>query len=166
MAERLVSDNRGVFPQAEGLCSPVYVDDLVDAVLLAMTREEAVGGEFNISGAEVVTWNDYFRRMNDVLHLPPLKQRRALEQVLRAAILAPMRTAGKQAMTSNTGRVRKAYTRSSRFKRVARWAESFIKTNPSFADLQLFSARATTGSTRCAAYSATDRHLLSPEASG
>ena len=63
-----MSGNRGVLPQAEGLCSPIYVDDLVDAVLLAMTREEAVGGEFNISGAEVVTWNDYFRQMNDVLH--------------------------------------------------------------------------------------------------
>ncbi len=142
LAERLVSGNWGVFPQAEGLCNPVYVDDLVDAISLAVTREEAVGQEFNISGPEVVTWNDYFQQMNDMLRLPPLKQRRALEQVLRAAILAPMRSAGKQAMTSNTSLVRKAYTRSSGFKRVARWAESFIKTNPSFADLQLFSARA------------------------
>jgi nucleoside-diphosphate-sugar epimerase len=139
-AERLVSGNWGVFPQAEGLCNALYVDDLVNAIFLAITREEAAGEAFNISGPEVTTWNDFFRRMNDALALPPLKRRSALEQALRATVIAPIRTAARQAMTSKPNLVRKAYNKSSLFKQGARWAELFIRTNPSFADLELFGA--------------------------
>jgi nucleoside-diphosphate-sugar epimerase len=46
----------------EGLCNPVYVDDLVQAMLLAAVKPEAVGQVFLISGSQAVTWRDYYQR--------------------------------------------------------------------------------------------------------
>lgn len=43
-----------------GLCNTVYVDDVVDAMLLAATRPEAVGEVFLISGNEPVRWKDFY----------------------------------------------------------------------------------------------------------
>lgn len=44
----------------EGWCNAVYIDDVIDAMILAATREEAVGEAFLISGAEPVTWKEFF----------------------------------------------------------------------------------------------------------
>jgi nucleoside-diphosphate-sugar epimerase len=44
-----------------GICNAVYVDDVVDAVLLAAEREEAVGEAFLISG-EPITYRDFYER--------------------------------------------------------------------------------------------------------
>lgn len=43
-----------------GLCNAVYVDDVVDALLLASHRPEAIGQAFLISGAEPVSWKDFY----------------------------------------------------------------------------------------------------------
>lgn len=50
---------RVVLP-GEGLCNAVYVDDVVDALILAMHRDEAVGERFLISGANPVTWREFY----------------------------------------------------------------------------------------------------------
>ena len=42
-----------------GLCNAVYVDDVVEAMLLAATRDEAIGEEFLVSGPEPVTWKRF-----------------------------------------------------------------------------------------------------------
>lgn len=44
----------------EGLCNAVYVDDVVDAMLLAATRPEAPGEVFLVSGNERVTWKEFY----------------------------------------------------------------------------------------------------------
>jgi nucleoside-diphosphate-sugar epimerase len=43
-----------------GLCNAVYVDDVVDAALLASQSEAAVGEAFLISGAAPVTWGAFY----------------------------------------------------------------------------------------------------------
>ncbi len=43
-----------------GLCNPVYVDDVVDALLLAAESNAAVGERFLISGGTTVTWRDFY----------------------------------------------------------------------------------------------------------
>jgi nucleoside-diphosphate-sugar epimerase len=50
--------NRG-FPISDkfnGACNPVYVDDLVDATSLAITRHDTVGEVFNFISGEKLTW--------------------------------------------------------------------------------------------------------------
>ena len=44
----------------DGLCNAVYVDDVVQAMILAATRDEAVGQAFLISAAEPVTWREFY----------------------------------------------------------------------------------------------------------
>lgn len=44
----------------DGLCNAVYVDDVVNAILLAATREEAVGQAFLISAKDPVTWREFY----------------------------------------------------------------------------------------------------------
>jgi nucleoside-diphosphate-sugar epimerase len=53
-----------------GLCNAVYVDDVVDAILLATTREEAVGQAFLISGDRPVTWRQFYAAFEEMLGQP------------------------------------------------------------------------------------------------
>ncbi|MBA7626834.1 GDP-L-fucose synthase [subsurface metagenome] len=43
-----------------GLCNAVYVDDVIQAMILAATRDEAVGEAFLISAEEPVTWREFY----------------------------------------------------------------------------------------------------------
>jgi len=51
----------------DGMANPVYVDDLVSAMLLAAVKEEAVGEAFLVSSAEPVTWREMFGRFERML---------------------------------------------------------------------------------------------------
>lgn len=50
-----------VLPRGEaGICNAVYVDDVVQALVLAAVRPEAVGQRYLVSGPSTVTWNDFY----------------------------------------------------------------------------------------------------------
>jgi nucleoside-diphosphate-sugar epimerase/predicted dehydrogenase len=51
----------------DGLCNALYVDDLVDAMILAANKPEAVGERFIVSGPESVTWATFFERFAEIL---------------------------------------------------------------------------------------------------
>ncbi|MEW4563919.1 NAD-dependent epimerase/dehydratase family protein [Bremerella sp. JC770] len=53
----------------EGICNAVYVDDVVQAFLLAATTDnaEAIGKDFLVSGNSTVTWADFYRMFEEVL---------------------------------------------------------------------------------------------------
>jgi nucleoside-diphosphate-sugar epimerase len=51
----------------DGMANPVYVDDLVSAMLLAAVKEEAVGEAFLVSSDEPVTWREMFGRFERML---------------------------------------------------------------------------------------------------
>ncbi|MDX1630318.1 MAG: NAD-dependent epimerase/dehydratase family protein [Thermoanaerobaculia bacterium] len=53
----------------QGLANPVYVDDLVEAMLLAAVRPGAVGEAFLISSAEEVTWRELYEGFAELLEL-------------------------------------------------------------------------------------------------
>lgn len=50
-----------------GLCNAVYVDDVVDALFLAVERPEAVGERFLISAAEPVPWREFYAAYEEAL---------------------------------------------------------------------------------------------------
>jgi nucleoside-diphosphate-sugar epimerase len=50
-----------------GLHSPVYVDDLVDGLVLAALHPAAAGGVFTITGTTGVRCDDYFGRLHRML---------------------------------------------------------------------------------------------------
>jgi len=49
--------------QGEGVCAAVYVDDVVDAMLVAATNPAAVGERFLVSGPEPVTWGAFYETL-------------------------------------------------------------------------------------------------------
>jgi nucleoside-diphosphate-sugar epimerase len=69
-----------------GLCNPLYIDDCVDAIFLAVGQSGIEGETFLISGDETLTWNEYFARYNDMLGMPPLKTASMLELKFYQAI--------------------------------------------------------------------------------
>jgi len=55
----------------EGLCNAVYIDDIVDGLLLAAISPAAVGERFIMSGPEPVTWATFFTEMARALGAKP-----------------------------------------------------------------------------------------------
>jgi predicted dehydrogenase/nucleoside-diphosphate-sugar epimerase len=56
--------SRGRFILADsgnGLCNAVFVDDVIQAMLLAAVKDEAVGQAFLISSERPATWKDFFK---------------------------------------------------------------------------------------------------------
>jgi len=51
----------------EGLCNPVYVDDVVNAIFLAAVRKEAIGEAFLVSDGHPVTWKEFYARYEHML---------------------------------------------------------------------------------------------------
>ena len=50
-----------------GTCNLVYVDDVVNAMIAASTNDEAMGKSFLISGADTVTWKQFYSRYEDII---------------------------------------------------------------------------------------------------
>jgi nucleoside-diphosphate-sugar epimerase len=50
-----------------GLCNAVYVDDVVEALLLAAGTDAAAGEEFLIAADEPVTWKEFYGRHEELL---------------------------------------------------------------------------------------------------
>lgn len=61
-SERVILVNGG-----EGICNAVYVDDVVNAMLLAAVNDAAVGEAFLISGEPAVTWRDFYQSYEKIL---------------------------------------------------------------------------------------------------
>jgi len=59
-AEQMMFDTVVLPDRGEGLCNAVFVDDVVDAMLLAAVRPDAVGERFIVSGPEPVTWSEFY----------------------------------------------------------------------------------------------------------
>ena len=57
----LIKKNRFLLPKmGNGIFSPVYIDDLVDGLLLAASRPEAIGQVFTMTGGQAVTCKEFF----------------------------------------------------------------------------------------------------------
>jgi nucleoside-diphosphate-sugar epimerase len=79
-----LSRGRIVLPDLDGLCNAVYVDDVVEAILLALSKAAQSTGSYLISGAEPVEWSAFYeasssRAQEDrSLHLPMAEIRNRL----------------------------------------------------------------------------------------
>jgi nucleoside-diphosphate-sugar epimerase len=57
---QLVNDRVILVDGGHGLANPVYVDDVVRAILLAAVKEQAIGEAFLISDGHRVTWREFY----------------------------------------------------------------------------------------------------------
>ena len=88
---RLLRSKQLILPDGgRGLHSPVYVDDLVDGIVLAATRTEAEGRVFILTGAEAPTIGDFVAYYSRMLGIDPPRTApaRVVREVARAMDLA------------------------------------------------------------------------------
>lgn len=62
-AEMLLHGTVVLPDNGEGLCNALYVEDLVDALMLAAREERAIGERFLVSGPAPVTWGRFYEGM-------------------------------------------------------------------------------------------------------
>jgi nucleoside-diphosphate-sugar epimerase len=88
---RLLRSKQLILPDGgRGLHSPVYVDDLVDGIVLAATKPEAEGRVFILTGAETPTIADFVAHYSRMLGIDPPRTApaRVVREVARAMDLA------------------------------------------------------------------------------
>lgn len=138
-AQRLQSGNWGIFQgYGEGKCNLVYVADLVSGILLASRRECAAGEAFNLSGPEVITWNEYFRKFNEAMSLPKLRVMQPATAKSRAALMGAARFLGKFILKNFRAPLRRMSQEHRIARELLQYADKSIKTTPRAAELSLY----------------------------
>lgn len=125
----------------DGTCNLLYVDDLVAATQLALARDDAVGQAFNINGPERPTWHDYFLALNAAMGLPDLHPHSVARSRLTAALMAPVRAAGKVALRHFRGPITAVHQRSALASRFMTWADTAIRRSPTTREFGMYSKR-------------------------
>lgn len=60
VVEKLKQKQLFLIDDGKGLANPLYIDNLVDAVFLSLTKKEAIGEKFIISDGKSVSWKEFF----------------------------------------------------------------------------------------------------------
>jgi nucleoside-diphosphate-sugar epimerase len=68
----------------------IYIDDLIDGILLCGTREEAIGKIYILTGGEPTTLNQLVRMISEVLGVPPPWLRFPVTPVYMAGIVCEL----------------------------------------------------------------------------
>jgi UDP-glucose 4-epimerase len=138
-ANRLWSGKWGTFGHAgEGQCNLVYITDVVQAIHRALHSESATGHTFNINGDEIITWNEYFRRFNEALGRPPLPVLKTWPVAIKSRALAPVRAAGRLALSRFNSTLMKLHAKSALAARYMKVTESSLKLTPTSDQLKLY----------------------------
>jgi predicted dehydrogenase/nucleoside-diphosphate-sugar epimerase len=141
--KRLVSGRWGTFGRhGEGICNLVYVTDVVQAVYRALTVGGIEGETYNVNGNELITWNEYFVRMNEALGRNPLRPLQIQRMIWRARVLSPMRNVARFALNRFGPAISKLRAKSSLAAKYMSSTESSLKLTPTLEQLRLFRGRA------------------------
>lgn len=140
---KLAAGQWGTFGEkGNGKCNLLYVDDLVRAILTCMYDKRAIGETFNINGPEIITWNEYFCRIQKDLGLPELREHNKHGSSARALIMEPIRIAARYVRDHHLAGVKWLAERSRLLKRLIKSAEVRIKGTPSLGEFALWSSDA------------------------
>ncbi len=138
-AERLASGKWGIFKEVgDGTCNLVYVQDLVQAVLRSIENDKAVGEAFNINGGDLLTWNEYFSRLNAALHLPPLREIQPGSAHLRSGLMTPVKSFARYLVNNFGDTVTAVYRTSDLARRIMKRTEDNMKASPGPQELRMF----------------------------
>ena len=140
IANMLAISSLGLNEQFErGKCNLLYIDDLVAAIHKALSSGTGIGKILNVNGPEVVSWNDYFRRFNDGLGLPPLKPRPLGQANLVANLMRPVRSMGKYLLANHAAIIKNLASAVPAIGRSLISAERTLRLTPVREDLALYS---------------------------
>ena len=138
-AQRLLA---GPWPLPEescrGTCNLLYVDDLVEAILLALRTDQAVAETFNVNGGERVTWHHYFSALAEALGVGRLDSKNLLAARARAWLMQPVRASAKFLLKYHHKRIMALYERYQPVKKFIRKSERLIRNAPTTAEFTLY----------------------------
>lgn len=134
-----------------GTCNLVYVDDLVNATVLALESDRAPGEAFNVNGPDRVTWNDYFHALNRAMGLPPLATANRRAAQLGAWVMLPVRRSAKAVLNRFSDQIMALYQRSELAKAVMKGGERLIRQSPTPGEFQMYSREVHFGTGKAAA---------------
>lgn len=138
-ASMFIDSQGGIYENyGDGKCNLVYVDDLVWAILTALNNDNAVGEAFNVTGPEVMTWNEYFSLFNDMMGLPPLKIIRSDQARFKALIMEPARKLGRYVKEHLLGPVKLVAGYIELADKLMRNVERVVTATPSHEELKMF----------------------------
>jgi len=69
IAERLLDGTAFLIRDGAGIFNGIYVDNLIEAIRLALERDEADGEAFLVGDAGTITWRDVYARIADALDI-------------------------------------------------------------------------------------------------
>ena len=144
LGQLLQSGSWGSLAQyGDGTCNLIYVDDVVAAALNSIHTEKAIGQAFNLSGPDVVTWNEYFDRFNRAMGLPALEVRSASRTRIRSALGATVRAATQVVLKRYGDTIQRVYERGSWVAPIMKATKRWLNSNPSSTELDgLYSRKA------------------------
>ncbi len=124
---------------AQGTCNLVYVDDLVGAILAALKADTPPGEAFNVNGPDRVTWDQYFRALNDSMGLPPLVAASSGAARAKAAAVLPLRKTAKFLLNHFQPQIMNISQRFQVARSAMVRAEGLIKTTPAPSEFAVYS---------------------------
>lgn len=94
-ASLMLSGEWGIYENyGEGICNLIYIDDFVKSIISVLDNKAFMGKAFNLNGPEIITWNEYFKKLNEKMDLPPLKRIYAKKADMITYTLEPVRILG------------------------------------------------------------------------
>ena len=100
VAKELLSGEVYLPDGGQGLCNPVYVDDLADVIILAGESKAAAAERFLIPGPEAIPWADFYGAFEQVLGVQSQVHRSSEEiETLNRGMLQKIRLAFKDPLS-------------------------------------------------------------------
>lgn len=142
VAERILSGSWGTLGRfGEGTCNLVYVDEVVDLIVMALGNDAAVGEAFNANGPDAITWNEYFQRMAQAMGVGPLDDSGQLSSRITSLVMDPTKRVAKWALDRFGDQIMGIYERFDLAKKIMKRTEGAMKTAPSADELKLYSRK-------------------------
>ena len=136
LVKRLQSGKWGRFDEhGEGIANLIYVDDLVQAILLCAVHPNAAGQTFNVNGMEKVTWNQYFDLLNEALQLPPLTDISASKSKWRTRMMGIIGGAADMVLDRFEDRIMEIYMRGGWPQRIMKKIKGELDATPDNSEL-------------------------------
>ena len=98
-----------------GVCNAVYVDDVCEAIMAALDRDDAVGEAFLINGDTRITWRDFITTFADMVDGEKTVHDHSLDEIAaywqakrpraRDSVAAAIRLAGSPAFHAQLGTI-------------------------------------------------------------
>ncbi|MBL8854833.1 MAG: NAD-dependent epimerase/dehydratase family protein [Planctomycetaceae bacterium] len=144
VVDRLQSGKWGIFEGfGEGFANLVHVDDLVQAIFLALEKPADHSRVYNVNGSETPTWNHYFREVNRQLGLPDLQPISAAKSKWNAWMMDKVRSVTGAIKARFQDRLMEIYLRGGWAGQMMKRLKKQLENTPSGGELQdLFTRQA------------------------